>query len=393
MQMKLVPRAAAVSVVVLMIAAATHASERVPPPDADRAPVAIAGEPMHGRVEPIGVLAGHVYAITTLVEGLEAERADTRARCCFLLGQIASPDASDALTDALDDPDRTVRMFAGMALARMGDVRGRAAARAAYEGPRWWMRFWAVEALSRLDRVPQMALEDPDPLVRQLASAGVHGAFGPARAEALYTGPEDAEPGDLIFTMTNYLIGETDWWWHAGHYEQIIRGFETVVWLDPGWLDGLTNAAYLYWSLGRETEAIATYRRAVSMHPDRWESHFELGFYYFNAQKRPADAVEHFARARDLGCPPEKARMYAHALEHSGHPERALEVWRRLLADNPTDGVARQNISRLEEIVSLLRYLRVQLWHGLSGRAESRLPQLWPGAVMSVREGSGCFEA
>ena len=101
----------------------------------------------------------------------------------------------------------------------------------------------------------------------------------------------------------------------------------------------------------RDVEALATYRRAVSLHPDRWESHFELGFFYFNAQTRYDDAVPEFARARELGCPPVKVRMYAHALEHSGEPAKALDVWRELLAADPGDGVARQNLQRIEAIL------------------------------------------
>lgn len=327
------------------------AAEAVEAPSASDAPMVVAGEPVHGRVQPIDVLAGHVYALPGLIDGLQDESADTRARCAFLLGQIASKDAVDPLAEALEDPDRGVRMFAGMALARMGEFDGLPAARAAYEGNRWWIRFWAIDALARLNRVPDMALNDPDPLVRAAAVEGSRGDWGPASARVRYIGPDDAPLYDLIFELTNYLVGETDWWWHAGHYEQIIRGNETIVWLDPTYLEGLTNAAYLYWSLERDVEALATYRRAVSMHPDNWQAHFELGFFYFNAQKRYKDAIPEFERARELGCPPTQARMHAHALEQAGHPEKALEVWRVLVEKNPSDGVARQNMQRLDAVV------------------------------------------
>ncbi len=327
--------------------AAPAAPSVEPPPPGDAANV-VAGEPRQGRLEPIGVLAGHTYAVPTLTAGLGSDDADVRARCCFLLGQIASRDSKGALLDALSDPDRTVRMFAGIALARMGDYAGCHAARASYDGTRWWIRYWAIDALARLNQVPDVALSDPDPLVRALAGDARMGAWGPVSAQTEYAGPTDAPLGELMDAFTNYLIGETDWWWHAGQYEQVLRGQETIVWLDPTWLDGLTNAGYLYWSLERDGEALATYRRAVAMHPDRWESHFELGFFYFNAQKRYADAVPEFARARELGCPPVQARMHAHALEDAGRNAEALEVWRELLANSPDDGVVRGNLQRLE---------------------------------------------
>lgn len=338
-------------VIALSLPVAALSGEPIEPPSSGDAANAIAGEPDHARIEPIPVLAGHVYALPRLMEGLAEGDAQMRARCCFLMGQIARPDSREALAEALSDSDRTVRMFAGMALARMGDYRGMHAARASYEGPRWWIRYWAVDALARLDLVPTVALDDPDPLVSTVARASADGSWGPVMASTEYSGEEDAEFGDLLLELTNYLIGETDWWWHAGHYEQILRGLETIVWLDPTWLEGLTNAGYLYWSLDRDVQALATYRRAVAMHPESWESHFELGFFYFNAQKRYLDAIPEFARARELGCPPVKARMHAHALEGAGRPEEALEVWRALLAEDPDDGVAQQNLQRLTAIL------------------------------------------
>lgn len=347
--MRNLPRRVMLTLIAMTVPLAAFAAEPVEPPSPTDAPVGIAGPPVHGRVEPINVLAGHTWALPALIEGLQGNSsADVRARCCFLLGQIASEEASDELAAALGDPDREVRMFAGMALARMGDFDGYHAARAAYDGNRWWIRFWAIDALARLDRVPDTALDDPDPLVVAAALSGRDGGWGPVAAETEYVGPADAALGDVIFGLTNYLIGETDWWWHAGHYEQIIRGNETVVWLDPSFLEGLTNAAYLYWSLGRDGEALATYRRAVAMHPENWESHFELGFYYYNAEKRFEDAIPEFKRARELGCPPVQARMHAHALEAAGRQQEALTVWRELLAENPDDGVARQNLQRLQ---------------------------------------------
>ncbi|MGI5818920.1 MAG: HEAT repeat domain-containing protein [Armatimonadota bacterium] len=347
-------RAPAVGLTVLLIvivlpsiAAGVEPGE---PPSSHDAPLLVAGEPDLARMQPIDVIAGHTWALPAVLDGLTDESADVRARCCFLLGQIASDRAVEALQGALNDDDRSVRLFAGIALARMGEEAGYHAARAAYEGSRWWIRFWAIDALARLDAVPEIALDDPDPLVSEIARAGSDGSWEPAVAPEEYTGPANATLDDAIFTFTNYLIGETDWWWHAGRYEQIIRGNETIVWLDPTWLEGLTSGAYLYWSLGRDVEALATYRRAVFMHPDEWESHFELGFFYYNAQKRFADAVPEFERARELGCPPVQARMHAHALERAGYPERALGVWRELHAENPDDGVVRQNLQRLETI-------------------------------------------
>ena len=343
-----------VALTLLLFAASIASATELPaPPSASDAPNLIAGEPIHGeRVRPLPVLEGHVYALPVLLEGLAGDDAIIRARCSLLLGEIGSDEAIPALARALDDPDRTVRMVSGIALARMGDERGTAAAAAAMQGQRWWMRFLAVNALGHLGTeraigLIEPALRDPDSLVQDAAAFAIlqPGPVEPVGVE--YSSPEDESLEDTIFTLTNYLIGETDWWWHAGDYRQIIRGQETIIWLDPSWEEGYSLSAYLYWSLGRNTEAIATYRRGVDVHPESWHLHWEIGFYYFNAQKRFEDAIPHFELARELGSPPEKSRMHAHALERSGQSREALEVWRELREQFGEDAVVELNINRL----------------------------------------------
>ncbi len=339
-----------VALAALASVCAVAAAEPVSPPSPGRAPFVIAGESIpDSRVRPIPVLEGHAWALPALLEGLAQDDPQARARCCFLLGQIADPTALEPLADALGDEDRRVREFAGMALARMGDRRGNHPAAAALQGNRWWIRFWAVETLGCRDLVPDTALRDPDQLAALLAQEGKERRWPPARAQVEYSGPADASLGDVIHEAVNYLIGETDWWWHCGDYPQVLRGIETATWLDPTWAEGFGQAGYLYWSLGRDTEAIAAYRKGVRLNPDDWSAHFELGFYYFNAQKRYEHAIPRFARARELGCPPEPARMHAHALEDAGRPREALAVWRELAAAYPDDLVVKANLRRFEE--------------------------------------------
>ncbi len=349
--MSLHRRIASVIMVVLVCA---PAGAQTPTPSPGSAPYEVGGEPAHGaRVRPIPVLEGHSYAVPRLVEGLDAADPVLRSRCCFLLGEIGDQQAVVPLVAVLDDPARPVRQFAGIALCRLGDERGLQAAASAQIGPRWWIRFHAATALGVLGseaalRALSPALIDPDELVRAAAeTARSHPGPVPPRG-VKYLGPSEAELGDIIYGLANYLIGEGEWWWHAGDYPQILRTIETAVWVDPGWAEGLPMAGYLYWSLGRDTEAISAYRRAVHLHPDSWITNWELGFYYFNAMERYEDAVEPFARARALGCPHAFARMHAHALEHCGRPEESLAVWRELQQDRPDDPVVRMNIRRLE---------------------------------------------
>ncbi|MGD9498517.1 MAG: HEAT repeat domain-containing protein [Armatimonadota bacterium] len=311
---------------VLAATASPTALEPVEPPLSTHAPFVLAGEAIpESRIVPIPVLESHTWALPRLLEGLSSDDALVRARCCFLLGQIADHSALDALAAMLEDPDRDVREFAGMALMRMGDWRGLHAATAAMSGNRWWIRFWAVDAVGRNLWSSAFAplLSDPDDLVRALAREAQKRQWQPAAAAVRYSGPQDATLEEITYAFVNYLIGETDWWWHAGDYPQILRTLETAVWLDPSYVEGFANAGYLYWSLGRNTEAVATYLRGVQLNPDSWEAHWELGFYHYNAQKRFEKAIPEFARARALGAPAVPARMHAHAREHAGRPREA----------------------------------------------------------------------
>lgn len=327
------------------------------PPSATEAPEEIAGPPIHGeRTRPIPVIEGHIYALPVLLDGLQSDDPAVRARCCFLLGEIADESALPALAAALEDPDRDVRTFAGIALSRMGDERGVAAAASALTGPRWWVRYLAATALGilgteRAIALVAPALRDPDTLVQEAAAYAAEHPGPSEFLQAAYSGPADVDLDDTIFELANYLIAETDWWWHAGDYRQILRANETIRWLDPSWEEGFSLAAYLYWSLGRDTEAIATYHRGLSLHPDSWHLQWELGFYYFNAQKRFQEAIPRFELARELGSPAVESRMHAHALEKAGYLQEALQVWNELREQFGEDGVVTLNIDRLREIL------------------------------------------
>ncbi len=323
-----------------------------PAPDSAGAPIEVAGPPVpESRVQAIPVLEGHAYAVPRLVEGLEHETPQVRARCCFLLGQIATDDVVEPLLAMQDDPDREVREFAGISLTRMGDERGEPAARAALSGNRWWVRFWALDAIARqgVEPVVRAMLDDPDPLVRKLAEDALRWDWQPARAETIYESDADWTLDELIYHLTDYFAGETDWWWHAGDYPQILRALETAIWLDPGWGEAYGNAGYLYWSLGRNREALGAYRRGVVINPHLWETNFDMGFHYFNVLHDYEKAAHYLGRARELGCPPQHARMHAHALEKTGDLEGALQVFRELAEADPRNPLLQSHIERLEQ--------------------------------------------
>jgi bilin biosynthesis protein len=63
-------------------------------------------------------------AVPQLVDALQHPDADTRGTAAWLLGMMADPRVSDALSRATRDGERLVRYEAGTALLRLGDDRG-----------------------------------------------------------------------------------------------------------------------------------------------------------------------------------------------------------------------------------------------------------------------------
>jgi hypothetical protein len=308
------------------------------------------------RQLPTPMLEGHLHALPGLVQGLADSDPAMRARCAFLIGQIACRDSAEALAGLQHDPDRTVRIFAGISLAWLGDERGLPAARAALVGTRWWVRYYAVAALWRLGSeragaAIATAVNDPDELVRRLAQYATEGTLAPWPANRHpIEAPQPVQAERFILDAANYLVQESDWWFHLGDYEQSLRCSEAGAFLDPTFVELFDVSGWLYWSLGRNAEALGAYRRGIQANPDSWQAFFSLGYHYFNL-RRFSDSLPYLARACDLGAPPVLAHTYAHALEKAGRLEDSLRQWQHLADLEPTSYVPTLHIDRLKRLL------------------------------------------
>jgi len=310
--------------VAVVVAACLACQVAASPPDAGAASWELLGWHDWPRWLPVPVLRGHDYALPVLTDGsLSNADAAVRARCAFLLGQIGSPASASRLALSLQDRDRKVRIFSGIALGLLGDERGLPAARAALVGTRWWVRYYALIALwqiggDRAEAAIKSALNDQDTLVGAAAKRALSDAPPSLWAKRTACGlDEELSLDEFIFDAANYFVGESDWWYHHGEYEQLLRCQEVAVFLDPTFVEMFEVNGWLYWSMERNTEATGAYRRGIEANPESWEAAFALGFHYFNLGAY-GKALVYLARAQELGAPPTQLHTYAHALEKAG---------------------------------------------------------------------------
>ena len=293
-----------------------------------------------------------------MLVGLHESEPTVRAGCAFVLGQTGDAAHADALAEALHDPDRGVRMWAGISLAWLRDKRGLHAARAAGVGMRWWMRYYALVALWRLDgsgleRDLAQGRRDPDPLVKEFASAASTGEVE-LWDEVVPPGsaPVEHEPVYVLEEVASLLVTETDLWFHVGDYRQCLRAQEAALMLDATWAELQGTNGWVYWSLGRDTEALGAYRRGAGMNPEDWSARFDLGQHYYLTGKYDAAARE-FKCARELGCGAPLSHRHAHALEKAGRPAESLAVWRELAAEEPDNHIPLHHIKRLAALLEV----------------------------------------
>lgn len=307
---------------------------------------------------PIPLIRGEAAGAAGVCQALESTDADAIARTAFLLGQIEYRDCARQLSRLLVHPDRDVRVHAGIALACMGDRRGMATCAAALGDAPTWVKYYAIYGLWRINsRDSRRALYNPtekNAFIRRIARLAIETPFTvpPALPRTrLKPGAELPSPEDVWKEASQVYVTEGDWWWHQGDYEQCIRCLEVAVFLDPTYADGYSSIAWLQWSLGRDAQAIGTLYRGVKAVPSDPTPYFELGMHYFRT-KRYALALKPLRDSVALGGDHRSRRTYAHCLERVGKLQEAVEQWEAIVAADPSDGAAKQNLERLRAALS-----------------------------------------
>ena len=140
---------------------------------------------------------------------------------------------------------------------------------------------------------------------------------------------------------------------HTGHHDLAIQEFQRAIDLDPRDSDALAGIAALYQNgFGRNSDAEAAYIKAAALRPDDWTGYNALGIFY-DEIGRHTEAIVQFRRAIDLT--PDNSALYANigsAYLNSGDPKlfkEAEQALKKSVAINP-DYATYGNLCFLYEI-------------------------------------------
>jgi len=154
-----------------------------------------------------------------------------------------------------------------------------------------------------------------------------------------------AETADFLLDLLALSI---DSHWHVGEWEDCIRLCRQSVEVDPHFVQGYTDGAWVLANLNRDGEAIAFYQQGIEANPDQSEIYQQFGLFY-HRRHRYNEAVEQFRKAVEHNAPRAWQHMYPSTLELAGRKQEALDEWRALLRRFPGDDVAKMRIERLEK--------------------------------------------
>lgn len=311
---------------------------------------ALPGRPAWGALP---VLRGQQAYLPVARQALHSPKALERQRATFVLALLELPESRPSLRFLLHDADRAVRQLAGVALCLQGDAGGLAAARQALLTAEPWQQYYALLGLWRVggERVAGWLRADRaalSPFLQGCLDEALRKPYRTPWAQVVPQAvslPENAEA--LWGDVADALIEETDWWWHKGNYDQSIRCQQASLFFDPQNVDAWGNIAWLQWSMGRDGEAIRTYRRCLQLNPLSWEAADQLAVYYRGHHQLEA-AARYFGQAAKLGSPAIQRRQWGHVLELLGRNDEARSVWQQILQLDPNDPIAKRQLQRLD---------------------------------------------
>jgi len=182
------------------------------------------------------------------------------------------------------------------------------------------------------------------------ASSGALQAVPARPARASRAAPAAKAPAQVDAILDNVvdrLWDRADWYWHEGRYEERVAIDRLIIRMEPRFIEPYGTAGWLLESLGRDQEALDLYRQAVAAAPNRWETHQDLGMYYYQ-HKEYAAAAEEFQRGtQQTAAPVYVWKMLAHAYERSGALEKAVAAWEAAARVAPDDPAIAVNLNRV----------------------------------------------
>jgi len=132
-----------------------------------------------------------------------------------------------------------------------------------------------------------------------------------------------------------------------GRYPELRRLLDTVVALDPHFVEAYTLGGLILMYFARDVQAgIDLLERGAQNNPDRWEIPYDLARTYYLDLKDYPKALHWFEVADKLpGRPTHVPRFIARLYAATGERETALELW-RAVAESATNEWIRQLAAR-----------------------------------------------
>ncbi|MCC6443747.1 MAG: hypothetical protein IT210_09870 [Armatimonadetes bacterium] len=144
--------------------------------------------------------------------------------------------------------------------------------------------------------------------------------------------------------VAGLLWVKTDDYFHEGKYSAMVPLCYIIVFLDPHQIDvfstGAWHFAYNFTDKNELSDrrfiptAVSFLERGVTANPKVYDLYAELGWMYLDKIKNYQKAVEWFEKARQIPDHPAHVdRNLAHAYEKAGNVDKAVEVWKEVVAE------------------------------------------------------------
>jgi tetratricopeptide (TPR) repeat protein len=153
---------------------------------------------------------------------------------------------------------------------------------------------------------------------------------------------------EILDDVVDRLWDRADWYWHEGRYEERVAIDRLIIRMEPRFIEPYGTAGWLLESLGRDQEALSMYRQAVAAVPERWETHQDLGMFYYQHKEYRAAAGEFREGTRKPGAPGYVWKMLGHACERAGDLEQAVAAWEGAARVAPNDPAVAVNLRRVQ---------------------------------------------
>jgi predicted TPR repeat methyltransferase len=130
-----------------------------------------------------------------------------------------------------------------------------------------------------------------------------------------------------------------------GRLDDAVQAYLRAIALDPAHANAHNNLGVIYRACGKPVEAEAEYRTAIQLNPTYVEAYHNLGI-LLASQKRTQEAMACHCKVTTL-CPGHPGARRLLALAHCtlGQPEKAAEIFRQWLEEEPDNPVARHMLA------------------------------------------------